>query len=90
MDVQQAIESPRWSTRSFPASSFPHAMVTGDLAVEARVPEPVQKALLAKGHLLQVKGAWSLGLNEVIVVDWESGVLSTGADPRGEGYAWAW
>jgi gamma-glutamyltranspeptidase/glutathione hydrolase len=90
MDVQQAIESPRWSTRSFPASSFPHAMVPGDLAVEARVPEPVQKALLAKGHLLQVKGAWSLGLNEAIVVDWGSGVLSAGADPRGEGYAWAW
>jgi gamma-glutamyltranspeptidase/glutathione hydrolase len=90
MNVQQAIEAPRWSTRSFPASPFPHTMVPGDLAVEARVAEPVQKALLAKGHLLQVRDAWSLGLNEAIVVDLESGVLSAGADPRGEGYAWAW
>src|SRR5947208_1378692 len=26
MNVQQAIEAPRWSTRSFPASPFPHTM----------------------------------------------------------------
>ena len=90
MNVQQAIEAPRWSTRSFPASPFPHTMVPGDLAVEARISEPVQKALLAKGHRLQVKDGWSLGLNEAIVVDLESGRLSAGADPRGEGYAWAW
>ncbi len=90
MDVQQAIEAPRWSTRSFPASTFPHAMVSGDLSVEARVPEPVQKLLEAKGHLLKVNGAWSLGLNEAIVVDLDGRTLSAGADPRGEGYAWAW
>src|SRR5712691_323748 len=39
MDVQQAIEAPRWNTRSFPASPFPHTMYPGDLSVEARVPE---------------------------------------------------
>src|SRR5712664_4432476 len=26
MNIQQAIEAPRWSTRSFPASPFPHTM----------------------------------------------------------------
>jgi len=26
MNMQQAIEAPRWSTRSFPASPFPHTM----------------------------------------------------------------
>jgi hypothetical protein len=34
MNIQQAIESPRWATRSFPASPFPHTMYRGDLWIE--------------------------------------------------------
>ena len=90
MNVQQAIEAPRWSTRSFASSVFPHRMSDpGHLSVESRVPEAVQKALLAKGHKLQASGAWSLGSNAAIVVDPKTGVLSAGADPRVEAYAWA-
>ncbi len=90
MDVQQAIEAPRWNTRSFPASPFPHTMYPGDLSVEARVPETVRQALIAKGHKLRVSGAWTLGSNGAIVIDLKSGTLSAGADPRVEAYAWAW
>lgn len=61
----------------------------GDLSVESRVPEAVQKALLAKGHKLQLSGPWSLGSNAAIVVDPRTGILSAGADPRVEAYAWA-
>lgn len=89
MDVQRAIEAPRWSTRSFPASPFPHTMYPGDMSVEARVPEEVRQGLLAKGHKLRVSGAWSLGSNAAIVIDLKTGVLSAGADPRTEAYAWA-
>lgn len=89
MDVQRAIEAPRWSTRSFPASPFPHTMYPGDMSVEARVPEEVRKGLLAKGHKLRVSGAWSLGSNAAVVIDLKTGVLSAGADPRTEAYAWA-
>ena len=32
MNVQQAIEAPRWSTESFPASHFPHTMKPGTLS----------------------------------------------------------
>ena len=38
MNVQQAIEAPRWSTRAFPVVSFPHVMYPGDLMLESRVP----------------------------------------------------
>ena len=89
MNVQQAIEAPRWSTRSFPASPFPHTMYPGDLSVEPTVSEEVRKALEAKGHKLRVARAWSLGANGAIVVDHVNGVLSAGVDPRTEGYAWA-
>jgi gamma-glutamyltranspeptidase/glutathione hydrolase len=89
MDVQRAIEAPRWSTRSFPASPFPHTMYPGDMSVEPQVPEAVRKGLIARGHKLQVARAWSLGSNAAIMIDPRTGVLSAGADPRAEAYAWA-
>jgi gamma-glutamyltranspeptidase/glutathione hydrolase len=89
MNVQQAIEAPRWSTRAFPASPFPHTMYPGDLSVENRIPEAVQKALIAKGHKLTVSGGWTMGSNAAIVVDEKNGFLSAGADPRVDAYAWA-
>ena len=90
MNVQQAIEAPRWTTRSFPASPFPHTMYPGEMAVEARIPEATRQALIARGHKLRVTGPWTQGSNGAIVVDGANGVLSAGADPRVEAYAWAW
>src|SRR5216110_380963 len=90
MNVQQAIEAPRWSTRSFPASPFPHTMYPGDLGVESRIGEKVQQALIAKGHKLRVSGPWSMSEMAVIVIDPKTGVLHAGAAPRNDAYAWAW
>lgn len=90
MNIQQAIEAPRWATRSFPASPFPHTMVPGDLEVEERIPETTQKELIARGHKLRVMPPWSIGSNAGIILDSRTGVLSAGADPRVEAYAWAW
>ena len=89
MNVQQAIESPRWSTRSFPASPFPHTMYPGDLSVERGVSAEVRAVLEAKGHALRVRPEWSMGSNAAIIVDHEHGVLAAGVDPRTEGVAWA-
>ena len=90
MNIQQAIEAPRWSSRSFPASPFPHTMYPGQMSVEARIDEKTRQTLIARGHKLRVSGAWSLGANAGIMVDSRAGVLSAGADPRVEAYAWAW
>src|SRR5262249_23559561 len=73
MNVQQAIEAPHWDTRSFPASPFPHTMYPGDLRLESRVPEAVRQALTAKGHKLNVGGAWSSSSLAAIVVDLKTG-----------------
>jgi gamma-glutamyltranspeptidase/glutathione hydrolase len=90
MNPQEAIEAPRWSTRSFASSVFPHHMTDpGQLSVESRVSDAVQKALIAKGHKLQIARPWSLGSSAAIVVDLKTGVVSAGADPRVEAYAWA-
>jgi gamma-glutamyltranspeptidase/glutathione hydrolase len=90
MNIQQAIEAPRWSSRAFPASPFPHTMYPGDLSVEARIPAATQQALIARGHKLRVDPPWSLGSNAGILLVSKTGVLDAGADPRVEAYAWAW
>jgi gamma-glutamyltranspeptidase/glutathione hydrolase len=90
MNVQQAIEAPRWSTSSFPSSPFPHTMLPGAMAVEDRIPEATRKELIARGHKLRVAPPWSMASSGAIIVDAKTGVLSAGADPRVEAYAWAW
>jgi gamma-glutamyltranspeptidase / glutathione hydrolase len=90
MNVQEAIEAPRWATRSFPASPFPHTMYPGEMSVEARVPEAVRTALTARGHKLRVGGAWTMGSLAAILVDPKTGVLNAGTDPRVDAYAIAW
>jgi gamma-glutamyltranspeptidase / glutathione hydrolase len=89
LNVQEAIEAPRWSSKAFPASPFPHTMKPGDLSVEDRVPEAVRASLRAKGHRLEIAKAWELGSNAAIVVDPKTGFLKAGADPRVDAYAWA-
>src|SRR5262252_2837813 len=90
MNIQQAIESPRWTSRSFPASPFPHTMYPGDMSVEERIPDATRQALIARGHKLHVVPPWSLGSNGGIIIDSATGVLSAVADPRVDAYAWAW
>jgi gamma-glutamyltranspeptidase/glutathione hydrolase len=65
-------------------------MYPGDMGVESRIPESTRQALIARGHKLRVDPPWSLGSNGGIVIDSSTGVLSTGADPRVDAYAWAW
>ena len=89
MNVQEAIEAPRWSSRAFPASSCPFTMRPGDLVVESRIPPDVQAALRAKGHKLSEAGPWTLGSNAAIAIDLETDVLHAGADPRVDAWAWA-
>jgi len=90
MDLQRAIEAPRYSTRSFPASPFPHTMYPGEISVEDRIPEEVREALTKKGHTVKVQGPWSLNMSAGILLDKATGTLSSAADPRRGAYAAAW
>jgi gamma-glutamyltranspeptidase/glutathione hydrolase len=90
MNVQQAIEAPRWSTESFPSSVFPHTMYPGDLKVESRIPPRVRAELVQRGHRVTVNPPWSMSQNAAILVDPETGSLAAGADPRTAAHALAW
>ncbi|MBZ5582902.1 MAG: gamma-glutamyltransferase [Acidobacteriia bacterium] len=90
MNMQQAIEAPRWATRSFPASPFPHTMYPGDLSLEGRIPESVRAELERRGHKVRMSGPWSMNNSAGIMVEAETGTLSAGADPRVAALALAW
>lgn len=90
MNVQEAIEAPRWSTTSFPASEFPHTMYPGHIAVEDRIAEWVHTDLTQRGHIVEVRAPWTMNATCAILVDPETGIRHAGADPRGDSYALAW
>lgn len=90
MNVQQAIEAPRWSTESFAASPFPHTMYPGHLHVESRVSQAARDELVRRGHTLFVRGPWSMNMSAGILVDAATGTLAAGADPRTAAHALAW
>jgi gamma-glutamyltranspeptidase/glutathione hydrolase len=90
MNIQQAIEAPRWSTRGFPASPFPHTMYPGDLWIEGRIPTAIRDALAARGHKVDVRAPWSMNDSAGILVDLAHNTLAAGADPRNSSLALAW
>lgn len=92
MNVQQAVEMPRFTTFSFPNSFYPHFIRDGELAVEARLGDAVIDGLAAKGHRIRRLPPWSgnAGAPCMIVRDARSGVMQAGADPRRDAYAVAW
>jgi len=77
MDVQRAIEEPRWYHDS-----------GRTLRMERRFPEAVRRALGGKGHEVVLLDDWDelTGGAQAIAIE-PNGAFAGGADPRREGYA---
>jgi gamma-glutamyltranspeptidase/glutathione hydrolase len=87
-ELQQAIDAPMFHTDSFPSSFYPREMVPGNLVVESRLGADVIAALAARGHDVETVRPWLLGRLCAVSRDPSSGLLSAGANPRGnQGYA---
>ena len=89
MNVQQAIEFPRFRSANFPDSFWPHKYLPARLSIEARVPKKTIKILKEMGHDVKIYPEWTFecGGACAIVVDKERNILMGGADPRRECYA---
>ena len=89
MNVQQAIESPRFRSANFPDSFWPHKYSPARLNIEARVPKKTIEKLKKMGYDMQVYPEWTseCGGACAIVPDKERSILMGGADPRRECYA---
>jgi gamma-glutamyltranspeptidase/glutathione hydrolase len=92
MDIQQAVEAPRFITRNFPDSFEPHSYYPGRLDVEQGIGKPTGDALGAMGH--QVNWLPDLSLKTAgvcaISADLLGGRLYGAADPRRTGRAMGW
>ena len=84
MDLQEAIEAPKFSTLHFPSTFYPHDNYPGVLRVEDRVAPDVRDALAARGHKVEVRPPWSEGRVLAVQINTKTGVLAGGADPRGQ------
>ncbi len=84
MDVQEAIEAPRFSTAHFPSSFYPHGARPGVLRVENRIDEKVRAELATRGHEVEVRPPWCEGHVLGIRFDPARRILFGGADPRGQ------
>ena len=89
MAPQAAIEAPRFSTYSYPASFEPHEYLPDDLRLERRLATQVGGVLADKGHKVVTWPDWTWKAGGVctITIDHERGILAAGADPRRMSYA---
>ena len=92
MDIQQAVEAPRFITRNFPDSFEPHAYYPGRGDLEQSIGRSTGDALAGMGH--QVNWLPDLSLKTAgvcaISADLEGGKLHGAADPRRTGRAMGW
>ena len=84
MDLQDAIEAPRFMTHSQPDSFEPHTAFPGKLTVEGRIEEKTSDALAAKGHDIERLPDMTYKTSGVCAItqDMETGILEGGDDPR--------
>jgi gamma-glutamyltranspeptidase/glutathione hydrolase len=92
MDIQPAIDAPRFATFSFPASFEPHDYHPGLLRLESRIEKPVGDALAALGHRVEWWPEWTKAAAVVCAIkaDSATGLISGGADARRTSSALGW
>lgn len=80
MNIQAALEAPRFTKLTFEGC---------DVQMEGRVPGNVRNELQAKGHVIEVRGAFSsqMGGGQAVLRDFAAGVNYGASDPRKDGAA---
>lgn len=80
MNIQAALEAPRFTKRTFEGC---------DVQIESRISGKTRDELTAKGHKMQVMGAFSssVGGGQAVLRDFATGVNYGASDPRKDGAA---
>jgi len=87
MNVQEAIEAPRWQHLSVAGQSSLEETGSGTLEIESRVDSRTIELLRAKGHEVSVIGDWAHGSSVQMLEVMPNGTYMFGSDPRSEGHA---
>ncbi len=89
MELQEAVEAPRFATFSYPQSSEPHTYAPGRLMIESRIDAATRDALAKLGHDVKTwpEHDWHAGAVCMVRVNPQTGMLEGAADPRTPSYA---
>ncbi len=89
MDIQEAIDAPRFISMSFPNSFAPYNHYPGLLGLEDRFPSRTIDELTALGHKIEQFPSYSRRVASVEAVLYQpnTGFFRAGADPRQPAYA---
>jgi len=89
MDIQDAIDAPRFRSKNFPDSFSPHKYAPGVVALEKSLNEKVGAGLAKMGYKIEIVEDWhyEMGAVGAIIRDAETGRLTGGADARQENWA---
>ena len=91
MNVQEAVEAPRFQTLHLVSSFDDHRFNPGVLNIEDRIVKEVAAELRARGHKLELQPAYGNPSAPVAVrFRTDNGVIEGGADPRRGRYAVGW
>ncbi len=88
MNLQEAIEAPRWS--STPGSLPSEITHSYELKLEKGFSDEAMEGLRRKGHVVKMDPAVTFSSEKVVLLDPETGVLCGGSDPRRDAYTVAW
>jgi len=75
-DIQEAMDLPRFMVNPY----------SGEIELEAGIDQVMREKLVARGHTI-AEGEHIIGGSQAIAIDWETGVLTGGSDPRKDGCA---
>jgi gamma-glutamyltranspeptidase/glutathione hydrolase len=84
LDLQEAVNAPRFATWSFPNSFAPFEYLPSRLSLEARIDDGVAAELERRGHRVQRWPSFTrdAAAVEAILLDARTGFLHAAADPR--------
>ena len=87
MDVQQAVEAPRWQHLSAAGAVSSEETGHGILEIEDRVDASLVTELRERGHDVRLIGPWEHGSATQLMQVLPSGAYAFGSDPRCDGHA---
>jgi gamma-glutamyltranspeptidase/glutathione hydrolase len=87
MNVQEAIEAPRWQHLSQSGQGGADESTFGTLEIENRVDIEVIAELKNRGHIVKELSAWGHGSSVQLLQRLPNGTFAFGSDPRCEGQA---
>ena len=83
MNLQEAIEAPKFSSEHFPGFFAPHDFFLNRVRIEPAIGASVFEELGDRGHELDIAPGWSEGFLCAAERNLESGMMEAGCDPRG-------